>query len=150
MFYFEKSLFWQFISDKFSFQVSKKILTKVDFSQLIWRILLFSVCASTSGFNGTCYTASECAAKGGSAGWSNHQISDWTQVLKQMSNSFILSMMFKSIKTVFEMKVWLQRLVCFLFWCLLRLLPLMWSLLWSGFWDGTQNQPLWLWRYKLQ
>ena len=30
------------------------------------------MCASKSGFNGTCYTASECTAKGGSARWPFH------------------------------------------------------------------------------
>ena len=40
------------------------------------------------------------------------------------------------------MKVWLQRLLCFLFWRLLRLHPLLWSILWSGFLDGMQNDTM--------
>ena len=36
----------------------------------IFNVISFpnSACAATTGFNGTCYTASECTSKGGSAG----------------------------------------------------------------------------------
>ena len=60
--------------------------------------LFSSVCSSKFGFNGTCYTASECTAKGGSARWPFH--------------TFALDFVFVCVQCVFVYLLFVYLQIC--------------------------------------
>ena len=68
--------------------------------------LFSSVCSSKFGFNGTCYTASECTAKGGSARWPFH--------------TFALDFVFVCVQCVFVYLLFVYNVYLYI-WCLYKM-----------------------------